>query len=341
MRIDDFVNNPPLWADGVGNYPEIVLSSRVRFARNLELFKFPVKSSVKELEEIFAFLSSRISSIPVFPLSQFSLLDRKLLVERHLISDKFIKDTNGRGVGVDEGEVLSFIINEEDHLRIQSIMPGLSLELAYKKLNEVDNNFSSFLPYAFSTKFGFLTACPTNIGTGMRASVLLHLPALVHSGKIRKVLENIAQIGFIVRGFYGEGTRVEGNFFQISNQTTLGCKEEEIIDGLHKTTLQLIEYENSACDVLLKNARPQVEDKIWRAYAALKSARLLSTDEFINLSSAVRFGIWVNILKDVKIGTLNKLLIFTQPAHLQKLMGELKTPAELDMRRALYVRENL
>lgn len=341
MKIDNFVNTPPLWANAVGNESEIVLNSRVQVVRNLEPFKFTTHATVKEVEEIFEFISIHIDSIPIFPMEQFLPLERKLLVERYIASDALIKDTNGRGVGIDKGELISFVINEEDHLRIQSIVAGLDIELAYKKLNKLDNEFSNLLPYAFSPKFGYLTACLTNVGTGLRASVLLHLPALVHSGKVRKVLENLAQVGVLTRGLYGEGTRVEGNFFQVSNQMTLGRKEEEIIDGLHKTTLQLIEYEKSARDVLLKNARAQVEDKIFRAYAVMKSARLLSTDEFINLSSAVRLGVGVGILKGIKISTLNRLLLFVQPAHLQKLMGELKDPTERDIQRALYVRENL
>lgn len=346
MSLDTFIDNPPLWTNGEGPYSEIILSSRLCFARNLEPYKFSGMANIKELNDIFDFIVTRVvegikPSPTIFLLSQFSDLDRKFLAERHLISDALIKETNGRGVGVFDREVLSFMINEEDHLRIQCIVSGLDIENAYNKLNELDDSFSHLLPYAFSHKFGYLTASPTNVGTGLRASVFLHLPALVHSGKIRKVLEDVTQRGFLARGFYGEGSQIEGNFFQISNQTTLGRKEEEIIEGLHKTALQVIESENNARDILLKNAKVQLEDKIWRAFSILRSARLLSTDEFINLCSAVRLGIGIGVLKDVKISTLNKLLIYVQPAHLQRLMGETSDSTECDARRALYVRENL
>jgi len=257
------------------------------------------------------------------------------------VSNELLKDITGRGVGIFDGESISFMLNEEDHLRMQSIVSGLDLPLAYKRLNELDDTFSASLTFAFSPKFGYLTSCPTNVGTGLRASVLLHLPALVYSGKMRKIIDNLASIGFIVRGFYGESAHIEGNFFHLSNQPTIGRKEEEIIDGLHKIVLQLIGYENSAREVLLKNAHLQIEDKIWRAMSILRSARLLSVDEFVNLSSAVRLGVGLGILKDVKISTLNKLLIFVQPAHLEKQMGEPKELAEYDMRRAMYVRDSL
>ena len=337
----NFFNTTPLWSSGEGIYSEIVLSSRVRLARNLAAFKFPLLSSVKELEEVFAFISGRISFVPIFSLAHFSTFEHKLLLERHLVSNELIKDITGRGVGIFSGESISFMINEEDHLRMQSIVSGLDLPFAYKRLNEIDDTFSASLVFAFSPKFGYLTSCPTNVGTGLRASVLLHLPALVHSGKIRKIIDNLIHIGFIVRGFYGESAHIEGNFFHLSNQPTIGRKEEEIIDGLHKIVLQLIGYENSAREVLLKNAHLQIEDKIWRAMSILRSARLLSVDEFVNLSSAVRLGVGLGILKDVKISTLNQLLIFVQPAHLGKLMGEPKELAEYDMRRAMYVRDLL
>ncbi|MBI4721961.1 MAG: ATP--guanido phosphotransferase [Candidatus Stahlbacteria bacterium] len=338
---EDFFNITPLWSSGEGIYSEIVLSSRIRLARNLAAFKFPILSSVKEIEEVFAFISERISFVPIFSLAHFSAFEHKLLLERHLVSNELLKEIAGRGVGIFSGESISFMLNEEDHLRMQSIVSGLELALAYKKLNELDDTFSTSLGFAFSPKFGYLTSCPTNVGTGMRASVLLHLPALVHSSKIRKIVDNLASIGFIVRGFHSESAHIEGNFFHLSTQPTIGRKEEDLISGLHKIVMQLIEYENSARELLLKNAHLQVEDKIWRAMSILKSARLLSVDEFVNLSSAVRLGVGLGILKDVKISTLNQLLIFVQPAHLGKLLGEPKELAEYDMRRAMYVRELL
>ena len=345
MEFRDLLTNPPSWSSAEGEFAEIVLSSRVRLARNMAKFKFPLRTKQEELEEILNFIEERVTSIEgdklILRLVDFSPIDREFLAERHLIQREFLKDGRGKGVGIWSGEDLTLVINEEDHLRLQSITPGLNLERAYELTNKLDDELSKRLEYAFSAQLGYLTACPTNTGTGLRVSALIHLPGLVHSGKIKKVLEKLGQIGFSVRGFYGEGTRVEGNFFQVSNQTTLGRKEEEIVDGLHRTILQVIEYENNARELLLKSARLQIEDKIWRAYSILKSARLLSSEEFINLSSAVRLGIGLGVLKDVRLRTLNELLIFTKPSHLQRITQKPMEPSERDARRAMYVREKL
>ncbi|MDI6840191.1 MAG: protein arginine kinase [bacterium] len=345
MKFADLLTSSPSWTNAEGEFAEIVLSSRIRIARNLSQFKFPLRAKRDELEEIFNFIEERVATVRgdklIVPLAELSPTEREFLAERHLVSREFLKNGKGKGVEIWKGESLAVVINEEDHLRLQALTPGLNLERAYELVNKLDDELSGKLPYAFSSQFGYLTACPTNTGTGLRVSVLIHLPGLIHSGKIRKVLEKLGQVGLSVRGLYGEGTKVEGNFFQISNQTTLGRKEEEIVDGLHKTVLQIVEYENNARELLLKSARLQIEDKIWRAYSILKNARLISSEEFINLSSAVRFGIGVGILKGLRLQTLNELLIFIQPAHLQKITGKPMEPSERDARRAMYVRQRL
>lgn len=343
MRFGGLLQNAPSWCRGDGEFPEIVLSSRVRFARNLEQFRFPLRANKEELESVFNLVQEKTASEDntIVDLAQLSDLEKKLLVERHLMSLELLKNGKGKGLVIWEGEHLSIMLNEEDHLRIQSLASGLSLEKAYEQANKLDEKLSKKLSYAFSPQFGYLTTCPTNTGTGLRVSVLVHLPALIHSGKIRKLIERLGQLGFSVRGFYGEGTQVEGNLFQISNQTTLGRGEEEIVDALQKTILQLVEHENDARKLLLKSARLQLEDKIWRAYSILKSARLLSSGEFISLSSAVRFGIGLGILRDVSLKTLNELLISIQPAHLQKIASKSMEPVERDVRRAMYVRQRL
>jgi protein arginine kinase len=347
MKIEELITNVPSWLNGEGEYSEIVLSSRIRLARNIEPFKFPVKASNAELKDILSFISSNISPIPVLGLARLSTIDKEILLERHIASNELLKNAEHTGIGILDGESISFMINEEDHLRIQCIMAGLNLDSAYKKLDELDDRFSFSLQYAFSAEFGYLTSCPSNVGIGMRASVILHLPALVHSGKIRKELESLSQ-GLITKGFYGNGNHIEGNFFQFSTRPTLGYKEEEIIEKLCKSALQVIKAEQSARELLLDNARIQIEDKIWRALYTLKGARLLSMDEFISLSSALRLGIGLGIIKEVKISTLNKLLMYVQKAHLQKLIGKevqfnepksREDPADQDMRRALYVRD--
>ncbi len=340
-KLNTLLKNPPNWIDGKGRFAETILSSRVRFARNLKQFNFPNRTKEDELDEIMNFIISHINYKCITSLSEFSPLDKKFLVERRIISREFSKKTKGRGVGIWEGENIGLMLNENDHIRIHSICSGLNLELAYEKLNKLDDEFSESLPYAFSSKLGYLTACPTNTGTGLRASVLVHLPGLVHSEQIKKILEMLHKDGFLIKGFYSDGTMVEGNLFQISNQVTLGITEEEIIDKLHKMILQVIGYENNARELLLSNTRAQLEDKIWRAYSILKNARLLSNEEFINLSSAVRFGIELGILKKVSLQNLNKLLIFTQPAHLQESIGGMIDSTERNVKRALYVRKNL
>lgn len=238
-------------------------------------------------------------------------------------------------------ESFSVLINDGDHIKIQHIISGLNLELAYKEINKIDNFIAESLPYSFSAQFGYLTASPTNIGTALRASAWLHLPGLVHSEKLRKVLDKLSQLGFAVKTGCGGGIKAEGSFFEISNLATLGRKEEEIIDSLEKTVLEVIEYEKEARDILFKSARLQVEDKIWRAYGILKNANLLPLEEFVNLASVVRLGVNMKVLKDLDLKTLNELLLYVKPAHIKKISGDTNSFVELDNRRAMYVRKIL
>jgi protein arginine kinase len=233
------------------------------------------------------------------------------------------------------------MVNEEDHLRLQAIQSGFQPKNAWRIINRIDSELSIHFVFAFSDQFGYLTACPTNTGTGLRASVLIHLPALVLTQEIDKVLRGIAQVGLTVRGLYGEGTAVSGNLFQISNQTTLGQSEEDIIDSLEQVTKQIIGYEEDARATMRRDAKVQIEDKIWRAYGILKSARVLTSQEFMNLTSAVRLGVAMGMIADVKIRTLNQLIIWTQPSHLQKRAGQSMGPEERDVYRADFVRKAL
>jgi protein arginine kinase len=343
LSINKLLVTSPSWINKDKRDSEIVLTSRVRLARNLKSFKFPHRADENELKAISDFLSFHITPISeaFFSLSQLSLLQLEVLMERRLISRELWRRKDGQGIYLFDKESLFCTVNEEDHIWLQAISSGLNLKNIYEKVNEIDNQLSNSLSYAFSTKFGYLTASPTNLGTGLSASVLLHLPALVHSGKIRKIVEKLAEKDFLVSGVYGGFQEVEGNIFQISTQISLGKKEEEIIDSLHEITIRVIKHETEARDILWKNARLQVEDKIWRAYAILKKAKLLSFSEFINLSSAVRLGIGFGMIKDIEISKLNRLLIFTQTAHLQNLMGKTDDSLEIDRRRAWYVRENM
>jgi protein arginine kinase len=233
------------------------------------------------------------------------------------------------------------MLNEEDHLRLQSLHSGLSLDGAYGEVDRLDAELGQRLPFAFHPEFGYLTSCPTNVGTGLRASVLIHLPGLVLTKEISKVLQGLAQVGLTYRGLYGEGSEFVGNFFQLSNQTTLGKSEAELLDHLGKMVRQVIDYEEQARQVLLRDAPTIMEDKVWRAFGLLRYARSLSFEEAINLLSGVRLGVGMGLIPGVGMYTLNKLLVYTQPAHLAVAHGATPSDPELPIRRAEYVRRIL
>jgi protein arginine kinase len=233
------------------------------------------------------------------------------------------------------------MVNEEDHLRLQVLTSGLRLATAYHRLDELDEELGALLPFAYHQEYGYLTSCPTNVGTGLRASILVHLPGLVLTKEITKVLQGINQLGLTFRGLYGEGSEVVGNFFQLSNQTTLGKSEEDLIEHLQKIVGQVIQYEEKARSVLLRDAPTVIEDKIWRAYGLLRYARSLSFEEVMNLLSGVRLGVSMNLLRGVRVYTLNKIMIYAQHAHLEQAAGHPLSEAEADLHRAAYVRRAL
>jgi protein arginine kinase len=233
------------------------------------------------------------------------------------------------------------MVNEEDHLRLQALQSGLCLREAYQRVDRLDEELGDQLPYAYHQEFGFLTSCPTNVGTGLRASILVHLPGLVLTKEIGKVLQGISQVGLTFRGLHGEGSEVVGNFFQISNQTTLGKGEEDLLEHLEKIVAQVIHLEQQARQVLLRDAPAVIEDKIWRAYGLLRYARSLSFDEVMNLLSGVRLGVSLNLLSGLRVYTLNKIMIYAQTAHLEQAAGRALNEAESDLHRASYVRRVL
>jgi protein arginine kinase len=336
------------WLDASGPESHIVLSTRVRLARNLQGMAFTVRASDTDLEVTRDQIveagrqTLSLSEGAVFPVGELDRLDRQLLHERHMISRELAgldRDHPVRRAGalLSNGS-LGIMINEEDHLRLQSLQSGVGLEACYTELERLDSELGARIPVAFHPEFGYLTACPTNAGTGLRASVLIHLPGLVLTKEIAKVLQGLSQVGLTFRGLYGEGSEVVGNFFQLSNQTTLGKREEELIDHLDKMVLQVIEYEMQAREVLEREAPAVIADKVWRAYGLLRYARSLSFEETMNLLSGVRLGVGLNLIDDVSVYTLNKLLIFTQPAHLAQREGCHPSDPELPVSRASYVR---
>jgi len=344
---EQMAKKPVAWIIGKGPESEIVLSSRIRFARNIADFKFPPSADTDTRDKIIEFVKASFDSSGLIDDGNFYLsteinpLDRSFLVERHLISPEFMKDGTGRGVFIDNSESLSIMINEEDHIRLQVISSGLSMTECWEKAHEIDSKLSQKINYAYDDKFGHLTSCPTNVGTGLRASILIHLPGLVLTREIENVISRIAKVGLIVRGFYGEGTDVLGNLFQISNQTTLGRSEEEIIDSLAKVTQQIIEYELNSQETLMQDAADEIEDKVWRSYGILKHARVLNSGEVMNLLSALRLGVSLKLIDKVSLQQINELLIITQPAHLQKYYEREMDNNERDIVRAGLVRERL
>jgi protein arginine kinase len=335
------------WLDGSGPASDVVLSTRVRLARNLSGVPFTHRAREEQLVMVYSSILSAVRKTPALTQSlalemrELTPLDRQFLVERHLISNDLADNGKLRGLLVLPDESISAMVNEEDHLRLQALASGFQLKSAWESVNAIDDELAQDLDYAFSDELGYLTACPTNVGTGMRASVLIHLPSLVLTKQIGRVLQGITQVGLAVRGFYGEGSQIMGNFFQISNQTTLGQNERETIDSLERVTKQIIDSEQRARDELLKDARVQIEDKIWRAYGTLRHSRVISSSEVVNLSSAVRFGVALRIEGLASVQILNELLVRCQPAHLQVQAGRELEARERNVMRADYIRRLL
>ncbi|QGG49219.1 protein arginine kinase [Heliorestis convoluta] len=338
------------WMEGTGEEADIVISSRVRLARNISAIPFPHLLQTTEAKKVVAMIYEALQSLqsneqvkdltPVY-LQDLQPIERSILVDKHLISPQHAEEAGGRGLLISQDEDISILINEEDHLRIQCLYSGLELEKVWNEASQVDDLFESVLDFAFDEKLGYLTACPTNVGTGLRASVMMHLPALVMTNQATRVLASLSQLGMTVRGLYGEGTEATGNLFQISNQVTLGRSEEEIISSLLVVAKQLIDQERMARHVLLKETKNQLEDQVCRAYGALTHARVMSSQESMSLLSKVRLGIDVGIIKTASLQTMNEMLVLTRPAFLQKMKGKELSPFERDVQRATMIREKL
>ncbi|MEI8012117.1 MAG: protein arginine kinase [Candidatus Omnitrophota bacterium] len=345
MELNDLIHHSGEWLKGTGPFGHIVLSSRIRLARNLTLTPFTNRANKKEMESVLKAVEAAVGKISYFKgaaffrLNELDNVGRQFLVERHLMSHDHASAPQGKAVIVSHEEALSVMVNEEDHLRIQVMQSGFNLDGTWEIMNAVDNALSEQLPYAFLPEWGFLTACPTNTGTAMRGSVMVHLPALVMTRQINKVLSAIAKLSFASRGFYGEGTQAIGNFYQISNQVSLGHSETDIIQNINGLIRQIIEQEEQARQALLVQNRAALEDKIWRAWGVLNNARIISSQETIELLSTVRLGVDVGVITDLAPTTLNELFIMIQPAHLQKIEGKKLGASDRDVRRAQLIRE--
>jgi len=346
MEINDLLFHRSTWLSA--DTPRTAaVSSRGRLARNIDGFPFAQCSNPEQRRKMMEMVRNVLEKTGwlikggFFELDKLSELDRLFLMERHLISKDHALDEGERAVFIDNDEVVSVMVNEEDHLRIQVIHPGFQLKNVWETINSIDDHIESGINYSFVSELGYLTACPTNTGTGLRASVMLHLPALFLANQIGKILNSITHLGLTIRGFYGEGTELRSAFFQISNRITLGQTEEELIDNIERITGQVVEHENNARDNLMKNSRAKVEDSIWRALGILRNARLISYEEALEHLSSLRLGIEMGIVKDIKLPAVTELFILTQPAHIQKLAGRKMEAAERDEKRAALIRERI
>ena len=347
MKLSDLQSSSGEWLGGTGPEADIVISSRIRLARNLRGQPFLSSADEQQFGQLERLIRESMENAAMpggmsyFGMQTMPMLDRQFLVERHLISREHAYGKGPRGVGLAVDETVSVMVNEEDHLRIQGLCSGLQLREAWSRVDAVDTGLENGLKYAFSTEFGYLTVCPTNAGTGLRASVMLHLPALVMTRQIDKVFQAVSKIGLIVRGLYGEGTQASGDFYQISNQSTLGKSEIAIIENIEVVIPKIIEYEKTVRNNLMNQKHEVMEDKVWRAYAMLKYARVITSEETMDLLSAVRMGVSLGIIQDIKMSTINELFLFTQPAHLQKQKEAQLDEFERDMVRASYIRKKL
>lgn len=344
---EDMAKVPAAWLSGSGEEANVVLSTRVRLARNVAGCRFPMSADSETRQRIVGYVDSTVarsnllSEGSYLKASEIEELDKDFLIERHLISPAFLNGDTEKALFIDKAAQVSIMVNEEDHLRVQALSPGLNAEGAWELAAQYDNEVGRYLEYSYDPDFGYLTACPTNAGTGMRASVLIHLPGLVLTRDIEKVISHITRSGLVVRGFYGEGTDVLGNLFQVSNQNTLGVTEEEILKRIKRITLEIIEREATARQRLMEEASDMIEDKIWRAYGILKHARVLTSEEVMNLLSAVRLGHTLEIIDFLDSALINEILLLSQPAHLQNYYGREMDATRRDFVRAQMVREKL
>lgn len=351
MSIEDVLYSSFVrWMDSTEEQGDIVISSRIRLARNLRGTPFPHLLDQVQGEECFNRIKTawqekageNTEDMELAAFDQLSTLDRQMLVEKHLISPAHAESNSSfRGVMLNQDGSLSTMINEEDHLRIQCFLPGLQLVECYNRAQEIDDALESRLEYAFDERRGYLTACPTNVGTGMRASVMLHLPAMQMTGQTNQILQNIGQLGMTVRGLYGEGTEVAGNFFQMSNQITMGQSEEEICTHLQAVTEQLVEQEKLLRERMQIDLKYQLEDKIGRAFGILSHARMINSNEALSLLSDVRLGIDLGILTGIKPDALNQPVVAIRPAHLQKRADQEMDAMQRDIKRAEVIQEKL
>ena len=328
----------------------IVISSRIRLARNFDGILFTNRNDLSSLEKVNTISRGLLQPLKEadghqysnINLEQLSERERAILVEKHLMSPALEEKLPYRNLVVSDDASIVIMVNEEDHLRIQSMVSGLRLEVAYERVLKIDKTIEDKYPYAFDERFGYLTACPTNVGTGLRASVMLHLPALTISGKITRLIRSIIQLGYSVRGLYGEGSEALGNIYQISNQRTMGTSEEDTIEQLTKIVEGIIAEERKSRQLLLHNDKEGLEDVLWRSYGVLQNARRVNGKEALTKLSDIQLGVDLNILPQWGKDSFNELIAITRPNFLSKYAGnDNLTDIERDSYRAKVIRQKL
>lgn len=346
--LNTFVRHAGEWMRGDGPMHDIVMSTRVRLARNLAGYNFLSRADAEMRTDIAETLSRAIRKTPQLSaalhleIDKLDELDRTLLVERHLISRQQAEGTGTRRVVIDPNETVALMVNEEDHLRMQVMRSGLQLNAAWEQIGAIDDAIGERVDYAFHSKYGYLTACPTNVGTGIRVSVMVHLPALRLTSEIEKVGQAAKDLKLAVRGLHGEGTEALGDLFQISNQVTLGRSEQEILDDFRDEIIpKIVQYEQAARAALIKSRPQALDDKIWRAMGLLRNSRLMSSSEAMQCLSHVRMGFHAGRIPEIDLQTINELFLQTQPAHLQKLRGTRLNGEQRSIARAEIIRERL
>lgn len=346
-ELDILMKSTCEWLRGKGESCDIVMSSRMRLARNIQSYAFTHRLAKDDAEDLIDLVETAVKQSPYLKESWFirhknlSSLDKQFLLERHLISHEHAATKTDMAVCLSKNEVAGIMVLEEDHLRIQVLQSGFTLRGAWDIINQLDSDLEQHLPYAFHNVLGYLTACPTNVGTGLRASCMLHLPALVMTKQVNKVLQALSKLNLASRGMYGEGTQPSGNFFQFSNQITLGQKEEDIIESLERVIKQIVEHEKEARQVLMTKKREKLEDHIWRGLGILKTARFISSKETTAHLSMVRLGVDLGIVQGLERQKLNELFIMIQPSHLQKNSSRVLSSTERDFERASLLRREL
>lgn len=349
MMIESFLARAtPTWMEMEDDYSDIVISTRIRLARNLDGYRFPLVFSENEALQVEQAVTHAIQDstklqekYSYFSIKDLTPLQRQILVEKHLISPQLAKKEQVGSMLLSEDESICIMVNEEDHLRIQCMTASFQLQKAYEQANHIDRALEGALPYAFRDNFGYLTSCPTNIGTGLRASVMMHLPALTLTGQMNQIINAMTRLGMTVRGIYGEGSENLGNIYQVSNQITLGKTEEDILADIQSVAEKIIQKERQARSKLMEKAQLALEDRVYRALGTLTHASILTSDEAATCLSNVRLGVDLQLIHNIKATTLNECVVSMQPGFLQHYAGEVLPPAERDRVRAKMLREAL